>query len=210
MNPKVKICGITNVADALEAVGAGADALGFMFYEPSSRYISPEAAGAVIRELPPLIACVGVFVNATAEEVKRTQAAAGIDTFQFHGDESPEFCEGFGSRTIKAFRVLDESSLLEMPRFEVGAWLLDAYVPGHLGGTGATFNWNLATKAKASLGRPIILAGGLTVDNVERAVVEVAPYGLDVSSGVESAPGKKDASKMRDFINRAKAIHGAI
>ena len=203
MNPKVKICGITNISDALAAVEAGADALGFMFYEPSPRYISPEVAGAVIRELPPLIACVGVFVNATAEEVKRTQVTAGIDTFQFHGDESPEFCEGFGSRTIKAFRVRDESCLTEMSRFEVGAWLLDAFVPGQLGGTGATFNWNLATKAKAS-GRPMILAGGLTVDNVARAVLEVSPYGLDVSSGVERAPGKKDSQKMREFVSRVR------
>ena len=203
MSVKIKICGITQVADALAAVDAGADAVGFMFFKESKRHITPEAARAIIRELPPFVAKVGVFVNASRDEVKRAIEETGIDTLQFHGEETPEACRGFGLKTIKAFRVQGKDMLALMPRYDVDAWLLDAFVNGQRGGTGTTFNWDLAVHA-CSLGTPVILAGGLNPENVERAVAQVQPYGIDVSSGVESAPGKKDAALITAFIRNAK------
>ncbi len=202
MSVKVKICGITSVADALAAAEAGADALGFMFYPPSPRYLSNAAAREIIRELPPFIARVGVFVDPTEEQVRQAIAETGIDTLQFHGNETPEFCRRFGLKTLKAFRVRDAESLRETVPFTTEAWLLDSYVAGQLGGTGARFNWDLATEA--ALRHCVILAGGLTPENAAEAVRKVRPYGLDVSSGVESAPGRKDAAKVRAFIAAAK------
>lgn len=204
MVPRVKICGITWIEDALEAVAAGADALGFMFYESSPRFIDFEAAAQIIRQLPPFVARVGVFVNADEATVRRAIAATGIDTLQFHGDESPEFCALFPLPSYKAFRLRDAASLDDCRRYPGMAWLLDSYVPGQLGGTGATFNWDLAIEAK-KLNPHIILAGGLTPENAAAAAKGVGPYALDVSSGVESAPGRKDATKVREFIARAKA-----
>src|SRR4051812_46446222 len=188
---KIKICGITNVADALAAVTAGADALGFMFFEGSSRYLPNDKIKAIIREVPPFVAKVGVFVNATREQVKKAIDETGIDTLQFHGDETAEACRGFGLKTIKAFRIQGKDMLQIMPRYDVDAWLLDSFVTGKKGGTGKTFDWDLAVHA-TSLGTPVILAGGLNPDNIARAVSQVQPFGVDVSSGVESAPGKKD------------------
>ena len=205
MNVKVKICGITGTADALAAVEAGADALGFMFYAPSPRCVSFASAVEIIGELPPLVAKVGVFVNPTEEEVRRGITECGIDTLQFHGEESPEFCRRFGLKVIKAFRVRDAESLQPTKDFPNEAWLLDSYVAGQLGGTGARFNWDLATDA-ARRHRSVLLAGGLTPENAAEAVRKVRPYGLDVSSGVESAPGKKDAAKVRAFIAAAKSV----
>ena len=205
MNVKVKICGITSTADALAAVEAGADALGFMFYAPSPRCVSFASAAEIIGELPPLVAKVGVFVNPTEEEVRRVIAECDIDTLQFHGEESPEFCRRFGLKVIKAFRVRDAESLQPTKDFPKEAWLLDSYVAGQLGGTGARFNWDLATDA-ARRHRSVLLAGGLTPENAAEAVRKVRPYGLDVSSGVESAPGKKDAAKVRAFIAAAKSV----
>ena len=205
MVPRVKICGITRLEDALGAVAAGADALGFMFYEPSPRFISCDAAAEIIRQLPPFVARVGVFVNADEATVRRTIAATGIDTLQFHGDEAPEFCALFPLTTYKAFRLRDATSLDDCRRYPNLAWLLDSYLPGQPGGTGATFNWDLAIEAK-KLNPNIILAGGLTPENAAEAVRRVRPYALDVSSGVESAPGRKDAAKVRAFIARATSI----
>ncbi|MBI2948988.1 MAG: phosphoribosylanthranilate isomerase [Verrucomicrobia bacterium] len=202
--PKVKICGITNLSDALAAVDAGADALGFMFYAESPRVVSETAAAEIIRELPPFVAKVGVFVNAPSERVTRLLDVCGLDTLQFHGDEPPEFCRQFRTKIIKAFRVRDEKSLRAMAAYESEAWLLDAFVPGKLGGTGARFNWELARQATA-LSPRVILAGGLTPANVSDAIRQVQPYGVDVSSGVEAAPGKKDPIKVRDFIAAVKA-----
>jgi phosphoribosylanthranilate isomerase len=204
MNTKVKICGITTVEDALAAVEAGADALGFMFYEPSPRHLTIPAAAQIIGELPPFVTTVGVFVNPTGEQVRKTMAECRIGALQFHGDETPEFCRQFGLKAIKAFRVRDEASLQEMTKYRSEAWLLDSYVPGKLGGTGAQFNWQIAGKA-AKLNQTIILAGGLTPHNVAQAVREVRPYGVDVSSGVESVPGKKDHGKVRAFVQAARA-----
>lgn len=203
MVPRVKICGITRLEDALGAVTAGADALGFMFYEPSPRFIGLEAAAQIIRQLPPFVARVGVFVNADEATVRQVIAATGIDTLQFHGDEAPEFCARFPLVTYKAFRLRDAASLDDCRRYPGMAWLLDSYGPGQHGGTGATFNWDLAIEA-GKLNPHIILAGGLTPENAAEAVRRVRPFALDVSSGVESAPGRKDAAKVRAFIARAK------
>ena len=199
----VKICGITSADDARAAVGAGADALGFMFYEPSPRCVTPEQAAAIIAKLPTHEAKVGVFVDADEAAVRTTAAMAGLDTLQFHGSEPPEFCARFELRTIKAFRVKDSGSLAQLPDYETDAWLLDSYVQGVPGGTGERFNWDLAVEAKR-LGRPILLAGGLTPENVGAAAGQVTPYGLDVSSGVEAAPGRKDAAKVAAFIASAR------
>jgi phosphoribosylanthranilate isomerase len=200
---KVKICGITRWEDAQAAVAAGADALGFVFARNSPRFIPREAAAAIIRRLPPFIATVGVFVDMPLEELLDHIACCGLDTAQLHGGESPDFCGRIAVKTIKAFRIQDETSLVPLPRFETSAWLLDSYVPGQLGGTGATFRWPLAVQAVA-MGRPVILAGGLTPENIAEAVKSVRPYGVDVSSGVESAPGRKDREKMRAFLAAAK------
>ena len=185
------------------AVDAGADALGFMFYEPSPRCVTPEQAAAIIAELPTHVARVGVFVDANEATIRATAATAGLDTLQFHGSESPEFCARFELRTIKAFRVRDSESLGQLLDYGTDAWLLDSYVKGVPGGTGERFNWNLAVEAKR-LGRPILLAGGLTPGNAAEAVGQVAPFGLDVSSGIEATPGRKDATKVAAFIASAK------
>ena len=203
MSVRVKICGITSIDDAQAAVEAGADALGFMFYEPSPRYLTPEEAGAIIRELPAHVARVGVFVDTDEATIRNTATTAGLDTLQFHGNESPDFCTQFKLRTIKAFRVKDGESLGQLAGYGTDAWLLDSYVQGVPGGTGERFNWDLAVEAKR-LGCPILLAGGLTPDNVGEADGQVTPFGLDVSSGVEAAPGRKDAAKMATLIASAK------
>src|SRR5688572_10290305 len=190
MRVRVKICGITSRDDALVAVNAGADALGFMLFEGSPRNVKLPNLAGLLRGLPPFVARVGVFVNPKDDAVRQA-IEAGIDTLQFHGDETPEFCQSFSLPVYKAFRIQDATSLQQLTRYDTNAWLLDAYVAGKQGGTGHSFNWDLAVTAKG-LGRPIILAGGLTPDNVAQAVSKVAPYGVDVSSGVESAPGRKD------------------
>ena len=200
MRTKVKICGITRLADALAAVEAGADALGFMFFAGSKRHIVAAAAAKIIHALPPFIARVGVFVNADAGTVRATVAECGLDTLQFHGEETPEFCRQFAPlKVVKAFRIQNAASLEPLPGYDVDAWLLDSYVAGTRGGTGEKFNWDLACQAK-ELGRPVILAGGLTPENIADAVQQVWPFGVDVSSGVETAPGQKDAGLVRQFI----------
>ncbi|MDX1952150.1 MAG: phosphoribosylanthranilate isomerase [Verrucomicrobiota bacterium] len=205
---RVKVCGITSLVDAVAAIDAGADALGFMFYEGSSRYINPADARSIIKELPPFISSVGVFVNLSITGIREIAAKTGIDTVQLHGEEAPDFCSHIPLPVIKAFRVESESIIVETQRFpNASALLLDSYVPGRLGGTGATFNWDLAVQAKQN-GKPIILAGGLTPLNVGEAVQKVRPFAVDVSSGVESAPGKKDQAKMRDFISSVRTASG--
>ena len=204
MDIRVKICGITNLDDALAAVEAGADALGFMFYEPSPRWVSAKGVAEIVRRLPPFVAKVGVFVDATEPDVRQAMAACALDTLQFHGRESPEFCARFDSvKVYKAFRVQSLESIADLPRFATDAWLLDSFVPDKPGGTGVPFQWDLALEAK-KLGRPVILAGGLTPENVADAVRHARPYAVDVSSGVESAPGRKDHGKMRRFVAAAR------
>jgi phosphoribosylanthranilate isomerase len=205
MSLKVKICGITHLADALAAVEAGADLLGFVFYQGSPRCLPVAAAAEIARQLPGHVAKVGLFVNAPEKDVFEAIAACGLNWLQFHGDESPEQCGKFGVMSLKAFRIRDTESLRALPHYKTDAWLLDAYAPDKPGGTGATFNWDLAVEAK-KLGRPIFLAGGLTPENVAEAVRRVRPFGVDVSSGVESSPGKKDHKKVREFINNARSV----
>ena len=204
METRVKICGITNLADAQVAVEAGADVLGFIFYEKSPRHMTLPAVAEISRQLPPFIMRAGVFVNAPEELVMRAVVDCGLSLLQFHGDESPEFCTQFGLMNMKAFRIRDAGTLKELPKYPTDAWLLDAYSAENLGGTGEKFNWDLAIEAQ-KLGKPVFLAGGLTPENVADAVRRVNPFGVDVSSGVESAPGKKDAAKVRAFIAAVRA-----
>lgn len=203
MSPKVKICGITNLPDARAAAEAGADALGLMFVETSPRHVSMTVAADITRQLPPFIIKVGVFVNAPEELVFRAIGECGLNLLQFHGDESPEYCRQFGLMSMKAFRIRDAESLRALPDYETDAFLLDSHVAGKPGGTGEKFNWELAVEAK-KFGIPIFLAGGLTPENVAEAVRQVQPYGVDVSSGVESTPGRKDLAKVQAFITAAK------
>jgi phosphoribosylanthranilate isomerase len=202
---RVKICGITNAADAVAAVDAGADALGFMFFENSKRNVSPNIVAEIIRELPPFVAKVGVFVNATKLFVMKSIGMSGISTLQFHGEEPPEFCAQFGPNAIKAFRIRGPESLQQCLNYRNHAWLLDSYVDGALGGTGVAFDWNVAVEA-TRLNRLVILAGGLKAETVAEAVRKVRPFAVDVSSGVESAPGRKDHARLRQFIDAAKRV----
>lgn len=209
MRTHVKICGITSVEDGIAAVEAGADALGFMFYPGSKRHVPVARAEEIIRELPPFTARVGVFVNATRDEIRRVLDEAGLDWVQLHGDEPRDLAWDLAPRVVKAFRVKDAASLAAMAGYPAQAYLLDSFVEGQLGGTGARFNWDLALEAK-KFGKPIILAGGLTPENVALAVARARPFGLDVSSGVESAPGVKDSAKMARFVAAARAAASAL
>jgi phosphoribosylanthranilate isomerase len=204
MSVTVKICGITNLPDALIAAEAGADALGFVFYERSPRAISLKEAAGIISGLPASILKVGLFVNAPPDQVSRTIHECGLNLLQFHGDESPDYCLQFGVPSMKAFRLVDAKSLEALPAYKTHAWLLDSWSPDKVGGTGQTFNWDLAVQAMKYKQR-IFLAGGLTPENVSDAIHRVHPYAVDVSSGVESAPGKKDPHKVSSFIRAAKS-----
>lgn len=199
---KVKICGITNREDALAAVDAGADALGFVFYRGSPRYVVPDIAKDIVKSLPPFVTTVGVFVDETEEEIERIIRHAAIDVAQFHGHEMPEACT-IWSRAIKAIRVKELIDLEPLKHYRVSAFLLDTYTSESFGGTGQIFNWDIAVAAK-EFGK-IILSGGLSPDNIEKAVRWVKPYAVDVSSGVEEDKGKKDHKKIRLFIEKAKA-----
>jgi phosphoribosylanthranilate isomerase len=191
------------LADAQAAVEAEADAIGFVFYKKSPRCLTIPAAAEISRQLPPVVMRVGVFVNALKMEVDRAVGECGLSMLQFHGNEPPDYCAQFSPMIVKAFRIKDIESLKELPKFSTHAWLLDAFSPEVIGGTGETFNWDLAVEAR-KLGKPIFLAGGLTPENVAKAVRKVRPFGVDVSSGVEISPGKKDREKIRAFIQAAK------
>ena len=205
MSTRVKICGITNLADAQAAVAAGADALGLNFYEKSPRRVSVKAAAEISKQLPPFIMRAGVFVNADEDLVTRAIGECGLSLLQFHGEEPPEFCTQFGLMRMKSFRIRDAESLTEIPNYQTDAYLLDAYSPGARGGTGEKFNWDLAIEAQ-KFGKPIFLAGGLTPENVADAVRKVRPFGVDVASGVEIAPGKKDQAKIHEFIAAVRMV----
>ncbi|KAF0182393.1 MAG: phosphoribosylanthranilate isomerase [Nitrospirae bacterium] len=199
---RIKICGITNAEDASAAVEYGADALGFVFYPKSPRCITPENARTIIEALPPFVTTVGVFVNETVETVNHIRSETGITMIQLHGEEPPALCKAW-PHVIKAFRVAAMSDLDSLAQYSASAFLFDTYSPAEYGGTGQIFNWEIAVEAKR-YGR-IILAGGLTPDNIAQAVAKVTPYGVDVSSGVEREKGRKDLEKMRLFIERAKS-----
>jgi phosphoribosylanthranilate isomerase len=208
METKVKICGICSLPDAEAAVAAGADALGFMFFEGSPRLVDMRAAAGISRAIPAYVLRTGVFVNPPLELVWRAIEECGLNLLQFHGEEPPEFCVQFGVMSMKAFRIKDDSSLDGLSNYQTDAWLLDACSPAGRGGTGEKFNWDLAVRA-GRLGRPFFLAGGLTVQNVAMAIEQVRPFGVDVSSGVESAPGRKDPEKMRAFVAAVKGARVA-
>jgi len=205
---KVKICGITNLEDARLAVDLGADFLGFNFYPKSPRYIAVEAARQVIEKLGHPVGLFGVFVNESCENIFRTSVEAGIDTVQLHGDESVSYIEDFrsrfGSNPIKAFRITEEFSVDSIDGYIVDGILLDACIPNLYGGSGVIADWATA-RIIASKHPYVYLAGGLNPENVQEAIRAVRPYAVDVASGVESSPGKKDAKKLEAFIRNAKS-----
>ena len=205
MGTRIKICGITNLADALASVEAGADVLGLNFCEESPRHVLMKTAAEISRQLPPFTMRAGVFVNPSKELVLRAIGDCGLSLLQFHGDEPPELCVQFGLMSMKAFRIRDAKSLNQLPKFQTDAWLLDAFSPEARGGTGEKFNWDLAIEAQ-KLGKPIFLAGSLTPENVADAVRKVRPFGVDVASGVERSPGKKHHAKIRAFIAAVRAV----
>lgn len=198
MKVRVKVCGLTRAEEARLAVSLGASALGFIFYPRSPRYVEPEKARRIVAALPPLVTTVGVFVNEAPEEVARIVSEVGLDLVQFHGEESPEICARFFPKVIKAVRLRGREDLARIKAYRgvVRAVLLEPYVEGLPGGTGRTLDWDLACEARA-FGLPIILAGGLGPENVREAVLKVRPYAIDVNSGVEKAPGRKDPEKLR-------------
>ena len=203
MTLKVKICGITNVEDALAAAELGASAVGFIFYEGSSRCVERNTVRTIAKKIPPFVTRVGVFVDEDAEVIRRTVAYCRLDAVQLHGSEPYDFAKRLDCRAIKTIRPRSHADLKEIPNYHVSAVLLDTYHEDLAGGTGQTFDWSWAAEAKA-FGRPILLSGGLTPENVAEAVGRVRPYAVDASSGVESSVGKKDMAKMKAFIEAAK------
>ncbi|MFA5499658.1 MAG: phosphoribosylanthranilate isomerase [Candidatus Omnitrophota bacterium] len=203
---RIKICGITNKQDAIEASGLGADMLGFILYKDSKRYIEPKKIRDVLNEVPDTIAKIGVFVDENAKKVIEIAQDCSFDMLQFHGKESPEYCAQFKDsyKIIKAFRIQDKKSLEIINDYDVDYYLLDTHIGGLKGGTGKTFDWKLIEGYE--LLRPVILSGGLTPENVGSAIQNVAPYGVDVSSGVEASPGKKDLKLMKEFVDNVRKI----
>ena len=201
-NTRIKICGITNIEDAIQAVEAGADALGFVFYDKSPRFVTPHEVVKIVAELPPFVTSVGLFVNEPIARIRKAMAAARLDVVQLHGDELPADCQIDCLPVIKALRVKDAASLQGAERYQVAALLLDAWSDEHYGGTGLSFDWQLARRLTGM--RRLILAGGLNPENVSDAVRQVKPYAVDVSSGVEMHPGKKDHQKVAEFICRVR------
>lgn len=199
LRTRVKICGITRVEDAVAAVEAGCDAIGLVFYAPSPRYVSLEKAAEIIAKVPPFVSVVGLFVDAEPTEIKEVLKQVRLDMLQFHGDESPEECNQFGMPYMKAIRVKADTNLLQCAKdFErAKALLLDAFIEGVPGGTGKIFDWSIIP---TTLPLPVVLAGGLTAENVSVAVKQVQPYAVDVSGGVEIRKGIKDAAKIAAFM----------
>jgi phosphoribosylanthranilate isomerase len=199
LRTRVKICGITREEDAKAAVAAGCDAIGLVFYRPSPRYVSPEQAARIVAGLPPFVSAVGLFVNADTDEIRKIRQQVGLDLLQFHGDESPEECECHGMPYMKAVRVKPNTNLLQYAeRFKhARALLLDAFMEGVPGGTGQVFDWSIIPRA---FPKPIVLAGGLTAENVAEAIRQVRPYAVDVSGGVELNKGIKDAARIAAFM----------
>ena len=199
---RIKICGITNTEDAIHAINFGADAIGFVFHKKSPRAVNTETVRAIIADIPPFISTVGVFVDESKSKIEKIVRDTGLDLVQLHGSEPPDACN-MSKKVIKAIRVKELTDLEPLNRYQVSAFLLDTYSPHAIGGTGQIFNWDIAVEAK-NFGR-IILAGGLTPDNVEEAVQWVQPYGIDVSTGVEGdRKGRKDRNKLKLFIETAR------
>lgn len=201
---RVKICGITNLPDALLAAELGADALGFIFYPKSPRYIAPSAAGKIIAHLPPFVTTVAVMVNESLEGAREILAESGCRMAQLHGEESPEYLRELGFPAIKALSVATTDDLAILEQYPYArAFLLDTKVPGQRGGTGITFDWTLAREARR-FNRPIILAGGLSPENVGQALETAAPFGIDISSGIEISPGRKDLQRMVELFTAVR------
>lgn len=205
---KIKVCGITNLADAEKAVELGADVLGFNFYPPSARCITPQRARAIMRELKGTASHVALFVNEPKERVRHVLSFGRLEdgrqafsALQFHGEETPEYCRGWEMKVIKAFRVKERQSLQAMENFPADLYLLDSWSAGY-GGSGTSFAWEWLEEIQVT---KLILSGGLAVENVAEAVRRVRPYGVDVCSGVEARPGIKDHAKLKDFIDAAKS-----
>jgi phosphoribosylanthranilate isomerase len=205
---RVKVCGITCLEDAQMAVHLGADAIGFIF-APSPRRISPEKAREIVGAIPPFVKTVGVFVDESPEVVRQIMQFCGLDLIQFHGDESPEACGEFMPCAIKAFRVRDGSMLPSIRHYQgkIRAMLLDAFSHERAGGTGQTFDWDIAVTAKG-LNIPVILSGGLNPSNIGDAISKVKPFAVDVNSGIEERPGKKDHLLMKELMREIEALEG--
>jgi len=199
MRTRVKICGITRFEDALAAIKAGADALGFVFYPPSPRDIDVAQARRIVAQLPPFVTTVALFVNADRDTIAEVVQQVKIDLLQFHGNECPDYCAAHGRPWIKAIRMKDDVDLLKASKdyHQASALLLDAYKPGVPGGTGDSFDWE---RIPEKLAQRIVLAGGLTPENVAEAVRRVHPYAVDVSGGVEAVKGIKDQQKIKQFM----------
>ena len=204
---EIKICGITNLEDASFAAECGADALGFIFYSRSPRYVALERVKRIIGKLPDSISKVGVFVNQELQEVKKTVEFCGLDLLQLHGDESPEYCRQFpSSLLIKAFSPRREPDLRRLRNYPARAIVVDTYDPMCYGGTGRRSNWRLAVKVKET--HSLILAGGLNLGNIREAIETVSPHAVDVNSGVESSPGRKDHERVKAIIEIVRSMEG--
>jgi len=208
MSCKIKICGITNPIDGLHAIDAGADALGFVFYKKSPRHVSANVVKSIVANLPPFVLPVGVFVNEDAAVVRNIMDECGLALAQIHGDENADYCESLGRPVIRGIRLRDRNTFMAMAEYKgrarVRGFVLDAFSDSAYGGTGKTADWSLAKEAAQSFS--FLLAGGLNPDNVQEAIQKVHPYGVDVSSGVEASPGKKDPSKVQAFIQAVKLV----
>ena len=200
----VKICGIMSLPDAKCAIEAGADALGFIFYPRSPRFLDLEKASRLLRDLPRKMIKVGVFVDEPHEFLEHYLEELPLDYVQLHGHESPEYCSHVSSKVIKGLRIRDRNDIMSVGEYRISYYLLDTFSNEEFGGTGKVFDWKIALEAKKVLASPIILSGGLTPENVAEAVEVVCPYGVDVSSGVEVSPGVKDHRKVREFVNNAR------
>ena len=197
----IKICGITNIEDGLKAASLGVDALGFIF-APSLRRVEPDKAKKIIKALPNTLLKVGVFVNEEQKEIQRVTEYCGLNGLQFHGEESPEYCQKFFHPVFKTIHIRDFESLKDIEKYHDVFILLDTYSPVQEGGTGKTFSWEIALAARNK--RDFILSGGLNPSNVAGAIKKVKPWGVDLCSGVETSPGKKDPLKMRDFVKEVR------
>ncbi len=204
---KIKICGITNMEDGVWVANLGADYLGLIFAKESKRKVNLQNAQEITKAMPPYIKKVGLFVNEDPKIVDKILAECQLDLVQFHGQESPDYCSQFKGKAeiIKVFRIKDEESINQISLYDVDFYLLDTFVEGKYGGTGQAFNWDLAVQAK-QFGRPIFLSGGLNPDNVVEAIKKVEPYAVDVSSGVESSPRRKNVEVMREFITKIRKV----
>jgi phosphoribosylanthranilate isomerase len=200
---QVKICGITNINDALLSCELGANALGFIFYEKSKRYISYVQSTEIIRQLPPFVMKVGIFVNSLIHEINDVAPSIGLNAVQLHGDETPSYIEQINLPVIKAFRINNEFDYRKMEDYKNCSFLLDSYSPDNLGGTGMTFDW---TKITMKFREKIILAGGISSDNIEYIFKLIKPQAVDLSSSLESSPGRKDPNKLKEFFTKVNKL----